>query len=223
MPYFFMFTDIVFPKDNENEFVAVARELGTNSLCFNYLFSEISDPEKFILFVKELKKQITLDNPEMSFFFALTANLKESNSQQFLQLKKAKIFDFYSHGFFKGVRLAAEKSSFVLLFGIESSFYMDFNFQRNSGLDHIIAKIISDKKKVYGINFHDFLMSEKKHIFFARIEQNLRLCRKFNAKVCLFSGATNPWEMRSYNSLRAFIDLFDCDDLTKKRALEFFV
>jgi RNase P/RNase MRP subunit p30 len=74
----------------------------------------------------------------------------------------------------------------------------DFQKQRNSGLNQVLAKIAKKKDIVIGINFDELIKSEgkEKSEIIARIRQNIRLCNKNKVKMKFISKNN---EMNSAN------------------------
>lgn len=62
----------------------------------------------------------------------------------------------------------------------------DFQKQRNSGLNHVLAKIAKKNKITIGINLDEILetkSSKQKAQILARIKQNIKLCNKNKLKM----------------------------------------
>lgn len=61
----------------------------------------------------------------------------------------------------------------------------DFQKQRNSGLNHVLAKIAKKKGVAIGINLDEIISSEEKQKarILARVSQNIRICNKNNLKM----------------------------------------
>jgi ribonuclease P/MRP protein subunit RPP1 len=66
----------------------------------------------------------------------------------------------------------------VLLLNQENR--QDFQKQRNSGFNHVLAKLAKKNKVVIGINLDEIIETDKKHkaIIFGKIKQNIELCNK---------------------------------------------
>lgn len=54
----------------------------------------------------------------------------------------------------------------------------DFQKQRNSGFNHVLAKIAKKNKIQIGINLDEIIESRNKSQILARIQQNIKLCNK---------------------------------------------
>jgi RNase P/RNase MRP subunit p30 len=61
----------------------------------------------------------------------------------------------------------------------------DFQKQRNSGFNHIMAKLAKKKNVIIGINFDEIIKSSEKEKarILARIIQNIRICNKNKLKM----------------------------------------
>ncbi len=69
---------------------------------------------------------------------------------------------------------------------INQSKRKDFQKQRNSGFNQVMAKIAKKKKVTIGINFDEIIetnSSREKSEIIARIKQNIFLCKKNNLKM----------------------------------------
>jgi len=106
----------------------------------------------------------------------------------------------------KGTRKDFEEGRIKMFFDLEKQHGKDFLHQRNSGLNHIMVKIASEKNKMIGFNFSGILNAEdeKKAVLLGRMKQNVKLCRKYKVKMFLGSFAKDPYELRSIYELRAF-------------------
>ncbi len=101
------------------------------------------------------------------------------------------------------LRFLLEKTAVDMVFGIESIHPKEHYHYLRAGLDHVLAKIASDKKKVIGFT----LPAEKK---LGRIMQNIRLCRKFGVGMCLLGE-----KVRSAQDLAALFRVLKGDVLTE--------
>ena len=75
----------------------------------------------------------------------------------------------------------------------------DFQKQRNSGFNQVLAKIAKKKKVVIGINLNEIINSNEKAQILARIKQNIRLCNKnkLEMKFISFKHKRNPHDLKS--------------------------
>ena len=82
-------------------------------------------------------------------------------------------------------RKILEYGNFNVLLSIESSEKKDSLNQLESGLNHVLAKIAAKNKISIGIDLKEISNLDKKDkgIRLARIKQNIKICRKANARL----------------------------------------
>lgn len=78
----------------------------------------------------------------------------------------------------------------------------DFQKQRNSGLNHVLAKEAKKKSVRIGINFDEIIESPEKEKtrFLARIKQNIKICNKNRLRmkfISLSGKSTNLYDLKS--------------------------
>ena len=59
----------------------------------------------------------------------------------------------------------------------------DFQKQRNSGFNQVLAKIARKNNITIGINLDEIIESKNKEKILARLNQNILLCNKYNIKM----------------------------------------
>lgn len=187
-----MFTDIVFPKNNESDFIAIAEKLGYEKLCFVY-----DDLEK----IKELKSKQAKSSHKSNIkiiYGILT---------EFKHIQKAKQnADLILIESSENDRKILENADEVILFNLEINKKKDFMHQRASGLNHVMCKLAERNDISIAFPFSSILNLEnkKRAELIGRIMQNIKLCRKYKVKTIIASFAKNPYEMRSPHDLMAF-------------------
>lgn len=97
------------------------------------------------------------------------------------------------------IRNIIERVSDIYIYNIEFDKRVDFIHQRNSGINHILAKIISKNNISLIINFNNYILSSKKDQarILGRIKQNLLLAKKFSFNYNVKSFANYPYEIKS--------------------------
>jgi ribonuclease P/MRP protein subunit RPP1 len=75
-------------------------------------------------------------------------------------------------------KILEKESIHVLLLNQKSR--KDFQKQRNSGFNHVLAKIAKKNNVIIGINFDEIINSDKKQKaeILARVKQNVMICNK---------------------------------------------
>jgi ribonuclease P/MRP protein subunit RPP1 len=75
----------------------------------------------------------------------------------------------------------------------------DFQKQRNSGLDSVMAKIAKKENVAIGINLDEILNSKgkQKAEILARIKQNIELCKKNKLKMIFLGQKRDSYDLKS--------------------------
>ncbi|PJE81047.1 hypothetical protein COU58_04565 [Candidatus Pacearchaeota archaeon CG10_big_fil_rev_8_21_14_0_10_32_42] len=76
----------------------------------------------------------------------------------------------------------------------------DFQKQRNSGFNQVLAKLAKKKDVVIGINLNEVINAGNKKIkseILARIRQNIMLCNKNKIKMIFIGQKRNPYDLKS--------------------------
>lgn len=174
-----MFSDIVFPKDNEKKLINIAIRLGYSRL--------------YLIYDHEDEKKIKNDNIEIKT--GVKADLKNIN-----KFRKA---DFVLMESSEKLRHMIEKNKPDIIYNIELVGKKDFMHHRNSGLNQVLCRLANKNKVKFGINFNNLIKNTKlsKEKIIGRLKQNIKLCRKFKVKLIIGSFATTPYEMRNPRDL----------------------
>jgi len=79
----------------------------------------------------------------------------------------------------------------------------DFQKQRNSGLNHVLAKLAKKNNVVIGINLDEIVKSKEKEKanILARIKQNIKLCNKNKLKMLFVFSEKNKREIHDLKAL----------------------
>ena len=183
-----MFIDVVFPDNNEREFISIASKLGYNSLCFVYKF----DKNKIAKYKELIKNQ--QKNTKLKLYLGILAEFNEIN-------KAKKHADLILVQNSEKNREVLEKSKADILFDLETQNKRDFIHHRASGLNHILCNLANKNNKIIAFSLNSILNSKNKAQVLGRISQNIKLCRKYKVKTLISSFAKNPFEMRSVSDL----------------------
>jgi len=81
--------------------------------------------------------------------------------------------------------------------------------RKDSGLDHICVKAAADNNVAIEVNFREILESYKKNKIYvmSSINKNIKLCKKYGAKLVTTSSAISKWGMRSGRELAAVANI----------------
>jgi RNase P/RNase MRP subunit p30 len=63
-------------------------------------------------------------------------------------------------------------------------------------MNHIIAKLMCEKKVKLGVSFANLLKSSKRDVLIGRIKQNIKLCKKYKVDVIVSSFAKDVYGLR---------------------------
>jgi len=161
--------DIVFPRNNEAQFIDMAKQLGYSSLCFVY-------------------DSVTLiPKSEMQLYKGVLA---KSNVNRF---RKADLILIKT----SDARKAVEKLKPDIIYGLEENQKSDFIHQRNSGLNQILCRFAKDNGVAIGFSVSSILNARKPDRIMGRMTQNIKMCRKFGLMTVTGSFATQPYHMRA--------------------------
>ena len=97
----------------------------------------------------------------------------------------------------------------------------DFMHYRDSGLNQVLCKLAKKNNIAIGFNFNEVLNSKNKPLLLGKMMQNVRLCRKYNVKMIIISGAKNHYELRYSQELASFGMCLGMNPGEAKKALNF--
>jgi RNase P/RNase MRP subunit p30 len=199
-----MFVDIVIPTENELEFVKIAKRLDIDGLLFVY--ENIKSYKEHFLRIKEKETKIKI-------YSAFLSDGKK--------ILKPKQFDRLIIKSTEKNRAFFENKNIDLIYDLENISRNDFIHQRNSGFNHILAKLALEKNISVGINFSSLLNENKDNQIkiMGRIMQNVMLCQKYKVNIKIASFAKNPYDMRSPRDLRALGGCLGMNSLVAKSAI----
>lgn len=176
--------DYVFPKDNEKELLEMAGRLGIEELCFVY--SELREPPKIKSKVKISTAVICERKDIRKFKGKIETIIKAPES-------------------IEEVRKIVEQDKPDMILDLEPAQRKDFIHHRGSGLNQVLCKLMADNGVKLGISFSAILASKEKRRaqLLGRIAQNLKFAKKFKFEIVLGSFVSEPYQMRSEDSLNS--------------------
>lgn len=181
--------DVVFPSNNEEQFIDMAIKLQHRGILFVY--NKVTD--KTINKVKDLRKKTKL-----KLFVGVQRTAKNLDHKNFNEDIKILIAQGPDEA-----RRAIEKTEVSLVYDLETGMRGDKMHYPQSGLNHIVAKIAHDQQKIIGLSFSTLVSAKgmKRTRILGRMKQNIKLCRKYKVAMCLGSFAHDPYHMRQGNDL----------------------
>lgn len=190
--------DVVVPAGNEERLLRMAENLGFTSLCFVY-----GKPDK----VKSNKVK------EMAEKTKLKIHIGSINPNSYADI----VFGDVSK---KDIMDVIQDKKIDIIFGFEDIKGRDRFNQRSSGLDPVLCKLASQRKKIYCVDFGRILVLDKRKrtVAFGRLKQNIMLCRKYKIEIAIASFATTPLKMRNPSDMSGILAVLGHD--SGKRPLE---
>ena len=150
-----------------------------------------NNEEAFLIKAKELNKDII-------FIYNKKNKIKVKN-YGFLSNKKLKTFSVYKA---TGDDRKAFEGGVNLIYHLEFGKRNDFIYSRNSGMNQVLAKIAKEKNVTIGFSMSDF--SKNQELILGRMQQNMKLCKKYKVKTLVGSFANSPRELFDEITLKAF-------------------
>ncbi len=97
----------------------------------------------------------------------------------------------------------------------------DFMHQRNSGIDHVMARFMRERGIAIEINLSEVLNSSRilRARILGRMRQNVILARRYKTPMVLTSGTRDMWGLRAPGELMAFGRCLGMTDLEAKNAV----
>src|SRR4030042_5983831 len=142
-----MFTDIVFPKNNEKKFIDVAGKLGVKSLCFVYDAKNKNDIDEINTKIKKIQK-----TTKIKIFAGVTTDI--NNIKKVRRLPDLTLI----HASDKNQEII-EKAKPDIIFNLESPGRKDFIYSRNSGLNQVLCNLANKNNIMIGIGTSNMLNS----------------------------------------------------------------
>ena len=173
------------PCNNEESLVKRAKELGFKQVILYYP-KITSDLEARL---KNLGKDIDIKLASVENKRHLI--IKEGSNRTFFESKKTDI-----------------------IFRLEKSKDKDFTHQRNSGFNHVLAKLASENNIRIAFSLED-LKKENFPVLIGRILQNIMLAKKYNLNVIIGSFANRPNKIKSPYDLQAFGRVLKIEKINK--------
>jgi RNase P/RNase MRP subunit p30 len=181
-----MAVDFVCPKNNEREFLDMAKRLGYNELWFVYEFQP------------GFKVPNLPEEQGIVVHHAIIA--KEKDIQRAKSLSRMVVARSSEDD-----RPLIESKKPNMLIELEQRRKRDSFHMRNSGLDQVVCSLLQKNDIMVGFSLGSLLRAEKQHriIMVGRMLQNARLCKKFKVKTVLASFAESPFGMRNRKDMDA--------------------
>ena len=184
--------EIVFPKDNENEFIKLAEKLDIKELFFIYQFQK--DIRSLNSKVKDLQKSTKI-KLRLGIFASSKDIFKARQSANFV------ITDSNDQSIF-------EKARPNIVFNLEQQEKKDHTHFRSSGFNQVLAKAAHKNKITIGFSLSS-LNTNKRTLILGRMLQNLRFCKKYKVNTVFACFSSDPWDLRSEKDRISLLNLLN--------------
>lgn len=167
------------------ELAKMAKILGFSGICFVFYYQDEKQRDILLAEIERIRKEVGIE-VYLGFEARNLKELKElSNKRKYFDLLLAR------GGEIEMNRKACETPEVDILTHPE--------YQRvDSGLDHVSVKFAAKNDVAIELNFREILISNKvsRSKLLANIAKNVRLAKKYGAKIVICSGAVSHWELR---------------------------
>ena len=193
-----MYTDLVFPKNNEIEFIKTAELLNYGSLCFLYT-------------LEDFEKRKSLEYPtNLKIFSAIICAKK--------QLQKAKkLSPFVIVESEEDDRNTLEQLSPDVMYNFEKASIKNTIKQKYSGINNIYADIMHANNIM--ILFSLQKIKKNDDIYLGRIMQNIMLAQKHKIDIITATFADSPLAMRNPKDIISLFITLGMNEATAKKSL----
>jgi len=142
--------------------------------------------------------------------FFYTSEIDFNKLKPIIQKNKDKIIVFSSNDDKLNRKVLEKLSINILLINLENK--KDFQKQRNSGFNTVMAKIAKKKNIIIGINLDELISSNNKSKLISRLKQNIKLCKKNKLRMT-FIQTENKRNLHDLKSLGLILGM--PTDMTK--------
>lgn len=201
-----MFTDIVFPNKNEEEFINIAEKLNVQKFYLIYKFDK--QLKKYEKLLKKLQKDTKI-KLHLGFYSEKPKHYPKQKHPLFIRSTSKD-------------REVLERNKNVILFGLENHKKNDFIHHRASGLNQVLCNIAKKNNNSIAFSFNDILHGkETTPAILGRMTQNIKFCKKYKVNTIIASFAKSPYEMRSPKDLISLFLTLGMDQNIVKKSIQF--
>jgi len=171
-------------KSSVEDFARRAKILGYKGICFAVYYKDRKRIDLLKKRATEVSKKTGVD-----IFIGLEATTLE-------ELKKlVNIRRDYDLLLVRGTNLDLNRKA-VQTKEVDILIHPEYN-RKDSGLNHVMAKLAAKNQVAIEINFREILLSSKntRSRIMYHIGSNVKLCKKYKTPIILSSGAISHWQM----------------------------
>jgi RNase P/RNase MRP subunit p30 len=191
--------DFLIPQDNEEELIISAKSIGIKEIVLLYLPKSFLHKQKLVLEISlKHSGQIKISS---GIIFAETSSAKEvQNAFKLTNIVVVRASE--------NLRELIERFPFIYIYGLELSERPDFIHQRDSGINHILLAIATEKKTTFLFSFFHLLSSKKEMQgrIIGRLKQNLLMFHKYKVDFQFVSFSGDIYGIKSdYSSFEKLV------------------
>jgi ribonuclease P/MRP protein subunit RPP1 len=172
-------------KSSVEDFALRGKLLGFRGICFAIYFKDRHR-------IKSLKEEIhdVSKRTGMEILVGIEARTKEELRKL---VKARKDYDIL---LVRGSDLTLNRKA-VQTKEVDILTHPEYN-RKDSGLNHVMAKLAAKNNVAIEINFREILQSSKatRSLIMHNISKNIMLCKKYKTPIIISSGAISHWQMR---------------------------
>jgi len=172
-------------KSSVEDFARRAKILGYKGICFAVYYKDRNRVGLLKKKAIEVSKKTGID-----IFIGLEATTS-GELKKLINIRKD-----YDLLLVRGTNLDLNRKS-VQTKEVDILTHPEYN-RRDSGLNHVMAKLAAKNRVAIEINFREILLSSKStssHIMH-HIRNNVKLCKKYKTPIIVSSGAVSHWQLK---------------------------
>jgi ribonuclease P/MRP protein subunit RPP1 len=205
---FHIHTEFSEGKSSIEEIAKRAKLLGYKGVCFTIHFKNRHQLKN----LEDKAKEISAKN-NIDIFIGIEAKTIE-------ELKKlAKIRREFDFLLVEGSDLELNRTA-VQTKEVDILVHPEYN-RKDSGFNHTMARLAAENNVAIEINFREILLSSKntRANIMHRIQENVKLCKKYNTPIVICSGAVTHWQLKDPKILMSMGCLLGLDLNESKKTL----
>jgi ribonuclease P/MRP protein subunit RPP1 len=172
-------------KSSVEDFAKRAKVLGFKGICFAVYYKDKKRVDRLKKRAAEVSKKIGI-----AIFIGLEATTLE-------ELKKLiNIRRDYDILLTRGTNLNLNRKA-IQTKEVDILTHPEYK-RKDSGLNHVMAKLAAKNRVAIEINFREILLSSKntRSRIMHHIQKNVKLCKKYKTLIIVSSGAVSHWQMK---------------------------
>lgn len=192
--------EILIPNNNEELLINRCISIGLENIILSYIYNndkKIFDYTKLNNKLLELKKIYKSIN--LSLGIIIDKKISVTGLKKIVEKYKDMKIIVNNNSISDIFRSIIEKFTEIYVYNIEYQDRIDFIHQRNSGINHIIAQLISTNKinPIFNLTEYFKQNNKVKKTILGRVQQNIKLFKKYKINYHLTSFASEPNEIKS--------------------------